>query len=308
MSDQEGNQSSTEAARSDGNATGSRAQEDGSDNNNNETEEHYMPKYLKGPIDASRMTLTREEREWARQVKQAIIDHPELDYVSDFLSVQFALVEWESRSLENVLDRAMRLQIYKQEYDVLDTFQQGKVTLEYFIRRNPGYLLHFFLGERYTVVWDLTKFDITCLNDPREMKKIFLGAIYLNHSFSPDFEAIRKGLLWILECEGFMWKAPKMVNSRSMQLGFADVAGNYPYLLDGVVFQNAGVVVNTLVAAVRRYIPSVVHSKFQMGSQNETRMDTICLVPSLEAATDRIVREMTESLRRRFEAEKMFRL
>jgi CRAL/TRIO domain len=269
---------------------------------------HFMPDYLAGPIDSSRLELSQAERDWARQVKQAIMNDPELDVLSDFLCAQIALVEWESRSLENALNRAKSYLAFKQEFDILDTFEQGKDALEYFIRRHPGYVLHFFLGERYTVVWDITKFDITCLDTPRETQKIMMGGHYMNHSFSPDLAAIRKGLLWIFECEGFMWKAPRMMNSRVFRIWFQDLASNYPYKLHQVVFQNAGVLVNTLVSSARGYLPSAIHSKFQFGSRHETRMDTVCLVPSLEAALDRLVRELTESLRRRFEAEKTFRL
>ena len=142
----------------------------------------FLPDYLKGPIDQSRMQLTPQERAWAMQVKQAIQDHPETNHLSDFMYAQIALVEWESRSLENAIELALNLQVYCQEHDVLDTFRQGRDAIDFCIRSNPGYVLHFFLAEdRYRIIFDMKRFDISVLSNPKDLKKTMIGGYYFFH-------------------------------------------------------------------------------------------------------------------------------
>ena len=267
----------------------------------------FLPDYLQGPLDPSRMELTAQERQWALDVKEAVEGLPDLDNVTDFMYAQIALVT--QGDLEKAVERAYILQGFREEFDFRDNFEQGKVALDRFVRRHPGYILHFFFdGQRYLVVHDVTKFDITCVNSHEEAKQMLCGAFYTFHAIHPDLEAVRKGSLYIMECEGYLWKAPKMVNFRIFRMGFQDIMAVYPLNLYKMRFCNTGVLINTLTSMVRKYIPASIHSKFELGYQSEVRLDTICLVPNVEVATDRVVREMNESLKRRYLAEASFRL
>lgn len=281
-------------------------------------QEQSLPAYLRRPIDPDRMKLTEEERQWALELKDTVENYPDLDELTDFMYAQIVLAE--KGDIDKAVDRAYALQGFRQDYDILDNFPQAKRILGRNLRRHSGMALDFYFGEngafvhgvssgdRYVIVGDWTKIDITSFADPEEKKAMIAGAYYIQHCYNPDLEAVRKGALFLFECEGFMWKAPKMLNFDIFRLIFEGVLGLYPLNAYKMMFFHTGVVMNTLLSMLRKYVPASLHKTFVVGCQAPTRLDKFCLLPSPKVATEKILRDMTECLRRRYEAEANFKL
>ena len=99
-----------------------------------------------------------------------------------------------------------------------------------------------------------------------------------------------------------------MVDFNLFRLAFEDVEAVYPTKFYKMRFLNAGLFVNLLVSMVRRFTPNEIHNKIELVNQSDNRMDQICLVPTAQAATERVLSEMSLALKRRYENERNFRL
>ena len=99
-----------------------------------------------------------------------------------------------------------------------------------------------------------------------------------------------------------------MADMTLFRMVMEDGAAFYPSKYHKLRLSNAGVFINVLVSMVRRFIPSEIYDKFELVSHTDVRLDEICLVPNAETAEKRVFRNLTESLRRRFENERAFRL
>ena len=93
--------------------------------------ENVIPRL--GPDDPCRMLLTGEERDAALLIKQLIEADPELDNLNDFQYAQLALMidlDYqdldETELLPKLLDRARKLQVIRQEYSIVETFEHAQ--------------------------------------------------------------------------------------------------------------------------------------------------------------------------------------
>lgn len=59
---------------------------------------------------------------------------------------------------------------------------------------------------------------------------------------------------------------------------------------------------------LNKILPGDTRNRMEFGCQFDGRLDTVYLVPTPEAAQERMLGRLADSLRRRFENEKTFRL
>jgi hypothetical protein len=148
------------------------------------------------PQDPVRMQLLDHERQWVLAVKAALQSDPELDQLSDFMYAQIAIVE--SGDIEKAIERAHKLQHYRQEYDIRENYAEGKRAIEAFTRKFPSFLLHFqymqILGV-LSIMLDFCNFDTAVFSSVEGEKVFFAAVYYMNHAFNIDFEAVRTGPL-----------------------------------------------------------------------------------------------------------------
>ncbi|CAB9500307.1 expressed unknown protein [Seminavis robusta] len=263
-----------------------------------------------GPFDTGRMELSKQERQWAQTVKEAIEKDSEITNLSDFWYVQLALIE-KGPDIDNVLDRARHLQAFRQEYGITETTSSGCFFVHEFIKLFPGFSLSFsfnYATGRYVAAMDLTKFYTAKLFSTPGAVETWLATNYHSqNALNPDFQAIRHGATLALECDGFDWK--KNMNLRFFTTLFQEIGSAYPMKWGSVNFFNSGVFINVLMSMVKRISPPEFHENYEFGLVSEAgRLDNIFFIPSMEAANERILMRITLALQRRYANEASFSL
>lgn len=71
---------------------------------------------------------------------------------------------------------------------------------------------------------------------------------------------------------------------------------------------HTGVAANTIVKVLKMMLPSSIASKFEVGCQLDGRMDALFMVPTVEAAKERLLSNIKEALQIRHRNEQSFTL
>jgi hypothetical protein len=152
-------------------------------------------------VDPRRMKLTQSEQEWALEVKTLFKSMPDLEELSDFMYAQIALVV-QKDDVEEAARRALGLQGFKQEYKILDTFEEGCRCFEKAIQLNPDYFLGYTFSEKegtYVFVHDLAKLDASTFNTPEKVEDWLRLYYYLHTMHCNDLASIRNGVIVLAE-------------------------------------------------------------------------------------------------------------
>lgn len=270
-----------------------------------------------GEGDPSRMLLTKDEREWALRIKAAIEEDPDLDNLSDFAYAQYALLEPKlapGASLEPVLERAYQMQAFREEHRILNTSSQAKQIFRDTMSLFPGFFLAFMYnkeessGGGYVFVFDSTKvLASTFSSNPKAIDTWLSTLYYIVHAASPDFESIRRGITFNVECEGF--DLMKNFGVKVFSKAWTELGVAYPIHWAKLRHFHTSVFKNLLVSMAKRFIPKEIHGKFEVGCICEAgRLDKIYLVPDETAAYTRLVESVVKSLQQRSDNEKEFSL
>ena len=150
--------------------------------------------------DPRRMHLTVEERQWALDIKDAVKSTAELDDLSDFMYAQLAIIT--RGNLEDAIRRVTGLQYYRQEYNILDTLQDGCRQMKKMIDLFPRQLLSFSFSVNegtYVLIHDMTELDTTALNTPEKARSWMAGSYYIHATMCPDMASIRRGSITLIE-------------------------------------------------------------------------------------------------------------
>lgn len=281
----------------------------GDDNSENSEEmaDPYEPLGLEASATKDRMKLSAEERNLAINIKEAISTANDLDPVSDFMCAQLALIDGDST--ESALERVYHLQHFREEYGILDSLADGRRRLGAFMDLTPGFHLCFAddmaMGQT-VMVFDNTKFSGKEIRTEADLQ-LWLGATYYQCTiFTPDFDAIRKGVVLVLECEGYDWKMH--AEFKTIKRVWSEIATIYPCSFQKLKYFNAGTMMNVVVSMLRPFLPRHLKNKIEVGCQFDKRLDEVYLVPNMEEANARTLSRMEDTLRRRYENEKTFQL
>jgi hypothetical protein len=299
----------SEAAEDDSSDQGSEAAEDDFSDQGSETSddatvpgEPLVPERFVNDIP-SRMTLTDHERNLAINIKAAITANPEINAVSDYMCAQLALIEGDN--LEGALARVTHLQCVREEYKIMDTAEDGARCFADYINLFPKLHLYFTFSEdedTYVMVFDNTNFDFSQVKSEEDLRCWLGGIYYTCAAASPDFESIRKGLIFIAEC----WK--KGFDFKSLKKVWTEVAAVYPFRVGKAKYYNAGTVMTVVLSMMKPFLPKDMRPRLQVGFRSEQRLDSLYLVPTLEEANLRLLGRLGENLRLRYRNERTFRL
>jgi hypothetical protein len=95
---------------------------------------------------------------------------------------------------------------------------------------------------------------------------------------------------------------------KSLKRVWSEVVSVYPLQVKKIKYFNAGTTMTLVVSMLKPFLPKGVRHKIEIGCQFEQRLDSLYLVPSLEEANLRLLGRVEETLRRRYENERTFRL
>ena len=203
-----------------------------------------------------------------------------------------------------------KLQAYKEEYQILDNYNDGCGRLAGLVGLFPEEFLHFGFIQResfYTLIHDPSKLNSAAVRTPENEIDFFAGSFYLQTALCPDVASIRKGNLAVMECFQMRWSDGTRQNYNLLYRLFTQLYAVYPFI-GRAHFYHAGSAVNIMVAMLRKVLPEPLKSSLHTRRMFEDRLDQTFLVPDVETATQRVLGEMKKVLRRRYDNEKAFSL
>jgi hypothetical protein len=257
--------------------------------------------------DPQRLMLIHEEAWWALDIKIAIEGAPELENLSDFMYAQLALICQDD--VEDAVSRARALQWYRREHGIVESYEEGRCALNELLDLQPEWLLYFGFDHcigKYSLIHDIAKCNMTALNSEEKVHKWYKGMYYLLHALGPDPASIRRGSIIIAECDGLDWTKEREFSL--LQAFFVQLGAQYPFSSRMSNYHTCPIF-HSMVAALKSSFPTVSSRHFLVtGLTCRNRLDTICMVPSAQAATERLMAAMTETLRMRFDNEANFSL
>ena len=87
-----------------------------------------------------------------------------------------------------------------------------------------------------------------------------------------------------------------------------EFANVYPFWIHSCKFYNATNSIMIVQSMIKRVLPQYLRSRLDFGSVYEGRLDSLYMVPTVEAANLRVLTNIGEALDRRYENERTFRL
>ncbi|CAB9501402.1 expressed unknown protein [Seminavis robusta] len=265
---------------------------------------------LEGPPfrkdDPARMQLTNEERQWALSIRAAIEANNEIDPVSDFKCVHLAIIF--QGDVEAAVESALHLQCFRHEYDILDTLSESRRALAKLIKLFPKYYMSYSFNKEdgdYYLVYDITQFSIKKMTRTEMFTTFNAGSYYFLHATTVDFALMRKGSIFIAECEGYSWT--QHVDKSIFQKVWFELVWAYP-VRHAVKAYNTGVMFNVFLSTLKKLLPAESVRKYETGYRFEGRLDSIYMVPTVEAANQKLLHNLDHILQRRYDLEKSFSL
>ena len=157
------------------------------------------------------------------------------------------------------------------------------------------------------IAYDYAKLDMTKLSRQENRVTSIGGVYYQWHALCPDFDSIRKGSIWIVECDGHSW-VPSSKDLKYSEHFWNDLGSAYPIQVLTYKCFNTPALFHIFKSISRPFIPKETYNKIEMGCRFPERLDTIFCTPTLEAAAERFLTRMLAALERRYENERSFSL
>ena len=256
--------------------------------------------------DPRRMKLTREEYQWALDLKDHVESLPDLDNMTDFMYAQFAV--FTKGNLEEAVNRAFGMQEFLQEFSILDSHEEGCRYLKFLMDTFPRQFLSFSFSDlegTYVLAQDVACFDTTVLVTPDQMNDWLKASYYIHTAMSPDMATIRKGIIALLECEGVNWTQKQ--DYKNLQRMFSQLLQHHP-IKGEMRHYHSGLIINLLTSMVKPFLCKETRDMIKMGLQLDGRLDQLFLVPDVATATARTLLRLQATLKRRYDNERSFKL
>lgn len=256
--------------------------------------------------DPRRMHISREHRDLALRYKAAAAQITELNALPDFWYVQCAIAIGDNIPVG--LHQLIQLQSYREEYNIVDTFEFGRRCLRDIVELLPGYFMGCDFNKtdgNYMFALDFAKADMGAVR--RSPQAWFQGCYFVAQVAYFEFEAVRKGVTLVMECEGYDWG--RNLDFNIIKQIWLELCAVYPLHLRQVRHFHTGVFMNLMVSMSKKFLPASLGDNIQMGCKFKGgRMDQFYNVPSLEAAQERLLSRLEMCLAKRYINEHEFRL
>ncbi|CAB9505704.1 expressed unknown protein [Seminavis robusta] len=285
---------------------GERPDEDDRGHRNN-----HGPQAILHHLDPGRMDLEQGEilRAWA--LKNAVEQDPDTSALSDYELVQIALV---TTDVDEAMEKVQMLHQFRKEYNIVESVDHARFCIQEVMRLFPGYLLSFtFFREgdmhsgHYGLVQDATKLNAKLIpkSGGPAMNMLLATAYFCFQAMNPDFEAVRRGVVSLLECENFDWK--QHVTFGGVKQMYLDFFMHYPTKWHQARNYHTGVLFNLLASMCRPFQTEDLRESWQIGCMSPGgRLDTIFLQPNLQAANERFIHRVANILELRYNHEASF--
>ena len=252
--------------------------------------------------------LTQQELQWAWDIKLAIEADAEIDNRPDFCYAQLAL--HDQGNVPAALERAMHLQQLREEYKLLDNFQDGSRWVKELIFLMQGVFLSFSYNQRdgnYCLIYDLGALDISKFQkNSNGFEVCFSGGYYFCQAMTCDIQAIRNGIIFMAECSEFDWR--KNMDIGTFRRFWSELMAVYPYKIQKVKYFNSGVFINMINSLKKRFLPREITERMEYGCKFEGSLRDTFLVPTLEQAMLRMLFRFEENLLKRYHNERTYEL
>lgn len=256
-----------------------------------------------GPIPLE-MLLTDAEIQRAQTIKQAVQVNPDIDNLSDFEYVQYALASEPEESLEFIVQkRIFTIQCFKQEYKVEETLEEGVTSFHHFTLAYPGFVLaleKYLTTGGYVCIQDWSKLFPARIDTPNKMRDFMVATYYHYHAWNPDFRAMRQGIRNMTECEGTSFaNYDQAFFENSMEQLYVC----YPkrHLVHHLLHTPS--VINIVYGLCKRFLTPHIRDSIQVGQEVKGfeghRIDELFTIPTPELARQKLVRNIEISLRLR---------
>ena len=250
------------------------------------------------------MQLSGDERHRALAIKAAVRQDEELQEVPDMRYAQLALIDGDN--VERALDRIRHFQLFKEEYQLEDTIEEGNRIMNGFFELQPNAVLsvsYNAIDGNYMYLYDQAEFDPNRIQTPEQWRTSLLYAYYLFQAMSPDLFAIRQGCVFVGECEGYDWR---LVNLDVLRRLWEEVFSEYPIKIKELKCFHSGMVANVFVSMLKPFFPRYLQDRINLGCEFTGRLDTFYAVPDWETASRKTLREIESFLIRRYTNEQRF--
>ena len=260
---------------------------------------------IRNKDDPDRMKLTEEEHNNALRIKERVEGIPELDNLTDLMYGQLAIVCKDN--VEDAEQRCWAMQYFRHEYLIEDRYNQGCQMMDIVFGLFPEQFLFFGFSESdgtYVWVHDLSKFEPRAFTRPKLSDDYYRFQYYSHILFCPDFESIRKGIITVCECRDVNMRRDV---TKHVSKFFSEFLSHYPF--NGQCrFFNTGTMVNIFASVLRKLLPKELRETFQVGYQMDGHLSEAFLVPNVEESNKRMLTNLKETLKLRYDDEKSFSL
>lgn len=254
--------------------------------------------------------LTKMELERAEEIKRRVYAADNLRPVSDFECVQVALTNPRDAPMDFLLERIRRLQLFKEEYRILDTVEHGMTTIAEFLNLMPGMLVTLDFDPKYfnfCVVFDYVKVLPSKLQTPKDWRVFYGGLYYILAAMHPFFSAIREGFVSVCECDGVSWANEDHSNeARIIEEFWNTILVNYKEVL----MFNSTMVMNIIFTCWRKIFDPKALSAFRIDAKlpgfEGRRLTELFGNPTQEMAEARLLERLQSYLTVRYQNERQF--
>lgn len=259
------------------------------------------------------MMLSQGEKNRALQIKTAVEEDNQLQNLTDFDYVQYALA-CRGESLEQIRERVYLQQAFKQEYNLTDDADQGIQIYQQFLVQQPYFMLVIeYLPStlNYISICDLAELFPSRIQTQEQYRVVLGGFFYKYQCMNTDFQAIRTGISSLVECKDASFD--NLSSAFLDKLG-AELLRHYPYNTKEVMFVNSATVANMIYGLFKRILPARLTEKFQLGhtvdgmEMGGQRIDGLYKTPTPELAQQRMLGKVLQYLTKRYHHRDTFSL
>ena len=258
------------------------------------------------------MVISREERQWALALKEAITNDNETKEIpiSDMEITQFAMVE--RGNVAKAVARIKLMHQFRIRHKIEESTEQGVESVQAFMEQQPGFLLNIdqcARNKHYVQVMDFSKFYPARVHLDKDWTVFLSGMHYLMTSLHPTLAAVRHGIVGIVECEGMGWHNFCMDFEARM---WAEHPTVYPAQWHEVCWVRPPTAANVMFSLLKPIMPAEIRNICHLGAQFDEsydgRLDGLFLQPSPEIAKQRQIRTVQSFLAKRYYNQAHFRL
>ena len=277
-----------------------------------------------GRTGRMQQTATQQELAWARRIKEAARQQPDIDdeQILDLEYLQHAIIAKEN--IHKALRRLNRMQKFKSKYGIQGdgSYEEGIRDIKAFRIAHPGFELSVATlfptpktcpGEEINIgCGDYSKFMAARLSSEESHAIVMRGFFYFFQLLSSSIPSIRSGTVLLADCSDMGVKNFSMESEKRQHQLFFEA---YPIRLRQIAMMNVNFVVHFLYRLVIALFPRKIRQRFIFHYDRETFLRESEFPPSVlpiawggSIDDERFHQTFYQKLRERYELAESFKL